>query len=353
MNIRDNVRFNRTKMLDEAALNHRPTHFVRSFLLFMIVYFAADLARQTIMLVPSMIYIYTSDAFIETIRELVTAETINTEMYMEAYQKILEATTTNMPAWMMFVSLLSSGALIVAAILYCKLFEKRGIATLGIRKSNVALEYGVGAVIGFAMYALTFLIAYLTGSVSIVGSASFSGWIIPFLFAFIIQGAGEELLIRGYFMTSIARDYKVFLAVFFSSAVFSLIHMPNSGIQVLAFVNIFLFGVFEGIYVLKRGDIWGACAIHSMWNFTQGNIFGSSVSGMSVMPSVFQTAINPDMTAANGGEFGLEGGFAATIVILVAIGILLLVPPKKSELPDYELYRNQYTYNGQDFTNQH
>ena len=352
MSIKDNVRFNRTKMLDEAALNHRPTHFIRSFFLFMIVYLACDLARQAVMLVPTMVHIYTSDAFIESMKQIITAEKIDYEMYVKAYENILTEVTSNLPVWMVFITLLSSGAFIAGAIVYCKIFEKRGIATLGIRKSNVPLEYGVGMVIGFAMYALTFLIAYITGSVSIVGSASFSGWIIPFFLAFVIQGAGEEILIRGYFMTSVARDYKVFLAVFFSSAVFSMIHMPNSGIQILAFVNIFLFGVFEGIYVLKRGDIWGACAIHSMWNFTQGNVFGSNVSGMSLMPSVFQTSINPDMTAANGGEFGLEGGFAATIVILVAIGIILLIPPKKSELPDYELFREQYD-NTQNFTNQY
>ena len=30
--------------------------------------------------------------------------------------------------------------------------------------------------------------------------------------------------------------------------------------------------------MFKRGNIWGACAIHSFWNFAQGNIFGSYVA---------------------------------------------------------------------------
>jgi hypothetical protein len=37
--------------------------------------------------------------------------------------------------------------------------------------------------------------------------------------------------------------------------------------------------------------------------------------------------------------FGLEGGFSATIVLLVSIGLVLLLPPKRSELPEYELSR--------------
>lgn len=341
MSVRDNVRFNRTKMLDEAAINHRPTHFLHSFLFFMIVYFIADSARQTIMLVPTMIYLFTTSEFRAVFAQAYNGE-IGMDALMDSYSSVLSGVASNIPWWLTLISLVSSVALAVAAILYCRFFEKRRLPTLGIRKSNIALEYGVGAVIGIAMYGLVFLIAFLTGAVSFDGGASFSFPIILFFIAFILQGASEEIFIRGYLMTSVARDYKVFLAVFFSSAVFSLMHISNSGVTVLALINIFIFGVFQGIYVLKRGDLWGACAIHSMWNFTQGNIFGSSVSGNAALPSIFRVVSNPNMVAANGGSFGLEGGFACTAVILAAIGILLLIPPKKSELPDYELFRAQY-----------
>lgn len=341
MSIRDNVRFNRTKMLDEAAINHRPTHFLHSLLFFMIVYFVADTARQSIMLLPTMIYLFSTSEFKSLLGQASSGE-MDMEALMESYSSVLSGIASNIPWWLVLISLISTVALAICAILYCKIFEKRKLPTLGLRKSNIALEYGVGAIIGLAMYSLAFLIAFLTGSVKFEGGASFTFPIILFFLAFIIQGASEEIFIRGYLMTSVARDYKVFLAVFFSSAVFSLIHISNAGVTVLALINIFLFGVFEGIYVLKRGDLWGACAIHSMWNFAQGNIFGSSVSGMGQMPSIFRVVSNPNMTAANGGAFGIEGGFACTIVVLVAIGIILLIPPKKSELPDYELFRAEF-----------
>lgn len=341
MSIRDNVRFNRTKMLDEAAMNHRPTHFLHSLLFFMIVYFIADSARQVFMLLPTMIYLFTTSEFKSLLSQASSGE-MKMEELMESYSSMLTDITANIPWWLVLISLISTVALAVAAILYCKIFEKRKLPTLGLRKSKIGLEYGVGAVIGLAMYSLTFLIAFLTGAVSFEGGASFSFPIILFFIAFIIQGASEEIFIRGYLMTSVARDYKVFLAVFFSSAVFSLIHISNAGVTPPALINIFLFGVFEGIYVLKRGDLWGACAIHSMWNFAQGNIFGSSVSGMGQMPSVFRIVSNPNMTAANGGAFGMEGGFACTVVVLVAIAIILLIPPKKSELPDYEVFRMEF-----------
>lgn len=336
MDLRDNIRLNRTKMLDEAAINHRPSHFMHTLLIFLLVYFIANIAISMITAIPTAIYLLTVDSFWELVRGALN-DTITEEAFNEAMTQI----TANVPWWVTLISLMASGGVLIgASIIYCKFIEKRPIKTLGLRKTNYGLEYGVGALIGVGMYALTFLIAFACGSVKIVGGASFTFPIILFLIGFVIQGAGEEIFVRGYLMTTVARDYKIGLALAFSSAVFALMHGANAGVGALALINIFLFGVFEGIYILKRGDIIGACAIHTMWNFAQGCIFGSSVSGISAMPSIFNTEFDLERTPANGGVFGLEGGFAATIVLLIAIGAILLLKPKQSELPPYELNRN-------------
>ncbi len=328
-------------MLDEAAINHRPTHFIHSLLIFFIVYGIANVASALVSSIPMMIYLLRADAF----WELLTGVMDNT-ITEEAMDLLLTQIINNSPWWVTLCSLIASGgAFIGATIIYCKFIEKRKISTLGLRKTKYALEYGMGSLIGIAMYSLTLGVALACGSVSFVGGATFSFPIILFLIAFVIQGAGEELLVRGYLMTTVARDYKVGLALVFSSAVFSIIHGANAGISAVALINILLFGAFEGIYILKRGDIIGACAIHTMWNFTQGCVFGSSVSGISGMPSIFHIAPNPDMTAANGGAFGLEGGFSATIVLLISIGLVLLLTPKRSELPEYEILRMEYDEN--------
>lgn len=59
-----------------------------------------------------------------------------------------------------------------------------------------------------------------------------------------------------------------------NSIVFALLHMANTGISLLALLNLFLFGVFMSVYMVRRGNLWGACAIHAVWNFVQGNVFG-------------------------------------------------------------------------------
>ena len=335
MNVRDNVRLNRTKMLDEAAINHRPTHFIHSLLVFFIVYTVATIASTLLSSVSMAVYLLNDDSF-WALMDGVMNETLTDEQTT----LLLEQIVADAPWWVTLSSLIATGAAFVgASMIYCKYIEKRNLSTLGLRKTNYAAEYGIGALIGAGMYSLTFLVAFASGAVSFEGAPSFSFAIILFLIAFVIQGAGEELLVRGYLMTTVARDYKIGLALAFSSAVFALLHGSNAGVNTVALINIFLFGVFEGIYILKRGDIIGACAIHTMWNFTQGCIFGSNVSGISGMPAIFHTVSNPDMTSANGGVFGLEGSFAATIVLLLAIGLILLLTPKRSELPEYELAR--------------
>ena len=103
-----------------------------------------------------------------------------------------------------------------------------------------------------------------------------------------------------------------------------------------ALINIVLFGIFEGILIIKRGSIWMAASVHTVWNFAQGNIFGVSVSGTAKTASLLMTEFAEGSAAAfwNGGAFGSEGGFAVTIVIAVAVASALFLPSNSRELSE-------------------
>jgi len=135
---------------------------------------------------------------------------------------------------------------------------------------------------------------------------------------------------RGYMMVSVSRRYSLVLAVLTNSVAFGLLHIFNPGFGPLPLLNIVLFGILESVYVLKRGDLWGACAIHSIWNFMQGNVFGISVSGMGISASPLVAAADPSTAWLNGGAFGLEGGVAVTAVLAVAILLMLFLLPNKN-----------------------
>lgn len=320
----------RTKMLDEAVLNHKPQSLFITLLIFYLVYFIGQFITNAIVSVPTAIWVVTYDGFLEALKSYTESAMAGVED--TAFIELVNQMILNQPSWVLLVALFASGILIVTAIFYCKKFEKRPITSLGIRKKNFLKEYGIGSIIGLLMISATFLIPFLFGAVSIkLNPNGISPLIILFLLAFIVQGAGEEIFFRGYYMITVARDYKIATAIGVTSILFSLLHSNNDGYGALPFINILLFSIFIGIYVFKRGDIWGACAIHSMWNFAQSCVFGSNVSGISNVPSIFVLDVKENMTLASGGSFGLEGSIATTIIMLVAISLIFFLKTKKGE----------------------
>ena len=249
-----------------------------------------------------------------------------------AYDKAMDAVLAS--PTMALVSLLATAGSITGVFIYCRAIERRKLSTLGLRRGHILREYLVGLVIGFGLFALALLIAVLSGSVSYLGLGGAPVLLLLlFLVGFMIQGMSEELLCRGYLMLSLARRQNLALAVVVSSAVFGLMHLPNSNVTWLAILNIVLFGCLMGFYILKRGDIWGAGAIHTAWNFSQGNLFGISVSGMEPMPSLLNFASTDSSNLISGGAFGIEGGLAATIVLVLGTAAVLFLKNLEAARP--------------------
>lgn len=237
---------------------------------------------------------------------------------------------TDMPDWMMLVNLFATALMTLTAILFCLLLQKRKPTSLGFRRKNAVREYLIGALIGAGLFSVAIGICCATGSVRLTASPFSVGTWLLFLIGFLIQGMSEEVLCRGYFMGSVCRRNPIWLAVLLNSVLFSLLHIFNGGVTFLALLNIALFGVLISLYVLRRGDLWGACAMHSLWNFVQGNVFGVSVSGTGSGAS----PLSAELTGSalwNGGSFGLEGGLAVTIVLAAGILILLFLIPNAKE----------------------
>jgi membrane protease YdiL (CAAX protease family) len=69
---------------------------------------------------------------------------------------------------------------------------------------------------------------------------------------------------------------------------------------------------------LKTRGLWLPIWLHWSWNFFQGPIFSSNVSGLGTEPRIFEV-----QTAApnwlSGGTYGLEASAALTLTCTVAI----------------------------------
>lgn len=321
-----------TRMLSGAKSSLPPEKRNRSIftdlMIFLLVYMIATIPQSIVSSACITAVMLSDPAFYELIRSGIEAGTLDQSALNQYILQISE----NMPSWVYAVTLCVTGLFILASLIYCRFFEKRKAYTLGFTARGCLSEYILGAGSGLVMISLPILVCYFTNCIEITLSETLNPLMIAIFFlAFLLQGMGEEALFRGYLMTSMARKTNIWTAIIISSLAFSLFHMGNSSFGLIAFVNIFLFGVFASVFMLKRGSIWAVSAIHSIWNFAQGNLFGFNVSGNPKFDTVFVSTQAQFGSILHGGDFGPEGGLGVTVILLIALLIALLLPTKKSE----------------------
>jgi len=232
-------------------------------------------------------------------------------------------------------SLFEEGIGLATLLVYCRFAERRPFSSMGYRKKGAVSQYLIGLAGGFALFAAVIGLGTLLGGFTFEGfTDSFRPGILLLFFAgFMVQGMFEEAICRGWMMVSLSRKSPVLAGALINAALFALMHAFNPGFGPLPIINLFLFGLFASVYMLRTGNIWGVAAIHSVWNFVQGNFFGLSVSGMPLMPTVFRFG-STDNALINGGDFGPEGGLPVTIVLAVGIALVMLVP-KRGEKTEF------------------
>ncbi|MPQ44483.1 CPBP family intramembrane glutamic endopeptidase [Clostridium tarantellae] len=228
----------------------------------------------------------------------------------------------------------TSGAILIYYLI-AEFKEKRSFFTLGLPlNKNIFLKYLIGFLIGIIMLSVIALTIVSLGCGKISFNkinTNFSDIIsyIYVLISWIILGASEEIMVRGYMFPSIAVKKGVIFSILLTSIYFGLIHITGKGVNFIAIFNLSLFGILDCLYAIYEESIWGVCALHAAWNFCQGNIFGFIVSGDIVGGgSLFKTGII-DVNIINGGIFGPEASIITTIVIIIAIVIILVLQRKK------------------------
>ena len=215
-----------------------------------------------------------------------------------------------------------------------KVIEKRSFSSIGFNKNNWLKKYSLGFLIGLAMMSIIVLILFPFGYITVeknpiqpVGISAIAS-VLVILFGWIIQGATEEIVTRGWLLNVLSTKYNIGVGLLISSTLFGLMHLTNPNVNYIAVINIILVGLFYGLYVIKTNDLWAVCGMHSAWNFAQGNIFGFKVSGLdvSVGSLIDLNLVGSDFVT--GGIFGPEAGITATFILLASIGILLFIDKK-------------------------
>ncbi len=229
-------------------------------------------------------------------------------------------------------NLVTTGFSLLLFALGGKFFLKHSFQSLGFSFNNFFKEYPKGMVIGLAMFTLCVLIGMAIGEQTLTYNSTPFSWVmwLSFFGLFFVQGMSEEVIFRSVAFTEISAKWGVPVGFIGSSILFALFHAMNGGSGFMALLNMFLFGLVMAIIYYYTQNIWVSSAVHSIWNFAEGNIFGISISGHKAFA---ETIFNSKVTGSDfltGGAFGLEGGIICSIGLIIA-GVVLFFAYRKSQ----------------------
>lgn len=227
---------------------------------------------------------------------------------------------------------LAFGGLILLVWLWVRLYERRGFATLGFERGAALRQYGRGLALGFLAFAaavgLLALFGYVAPEASDPGRVGLAALaaVLLILPGWLVQGAAEEVLTRGWMLPALAARYRPWIGIAVSSLFFAAAHGLNPNLTPLALINLVLYGLFAALYALREGSLWGIAAFHAVWNWAQGNLFGLQVSGAALGGGMLFDLMETGPDWFTGGAFGPEGGLAVTAVLLAGTAIILAWP---------------------------
>lgn len=235
------------------------------------------------------------------------------------------------PTGNLLLALGMTGVTVVLVLLCGRCIDRRPLRTMGLTRHRLLPDYLCGFLLGLAMFSVVVLLAWMGGALTFHGTADIQHPLaaVLLILGWMIQGFSEELTFRGWLMMSAGTHHRPHTAILVSALCFAAAHLGNDGVSIPACVNLTLFGIAAALLVLRTDSIWCAAAMHSAWNWAQGNLYGLQVSGIEAGDSLLHAAQTDTAAWLSGGRFGLEAGAGTTAVLGVLIFVLMILPQRK------------------------
>ena len=184
-------------------------------------------------------------------------------------------------------------------------------------------ELLVGLAMGALLMCAVIAVLTLLGSYHVVDVGWNTG-VLAGLQAGILAGFTEEILVRGVMLRLIEGWLGTWWALAITAVFFGVAHLGNPQATVFGAVAIILeAGILLGACYLLTRRLWLAIGVHAAWNFVQGGIFGSDISGTGSGRGLIEARFTgPDLLT--GGAMGVEGSIVAVLLCTTA-GLAMLL----------------------------
>ncbi len=205
------------------------------------------------------------------------------------------------------------------------------LSDVGFAPKHAGRDLVAGAAIGALLFSLVALELFAGGFYRVLKVHPTSDLAVAALL--LIGGAVlEELLFRGVIFRLVEEWTGTWIALAVSAILFGLAHAANPGATPVSSIAIALeAGILLGAaYVLTR-NLWLPIGLHFAWNFFEGPVFGTQISGHSFL----RDAVTAQLTGPSwitGGSFGPEAGLPAIVTCTIAAVLLLVVASRRNEI---------------------
>lgn len=211
---------------------------------------------------------------------------------------------------------------------YVRYIERRDVTELAPR--GAAAELLVGFVVGSLLFFTTMLVLWLLDAWTYTGMVEGSTWIYPLVIAMLVAVA-EETLVRGVVFRLLEEWLGSWIALGISAIIFGLMHAFNPGATPISVIAIALeAGVLLGAVYMFSRRLWLVYGLHAAWNFSEGGIFVTRVSGHKVEGLVGVDFHGSDILT--GGSFGPEASVIAIVVCLSGAACFLALAKKSGRI---------------------
>ncbi|MCK1794462.1 CPBP family intramembrane metalloprotease [Streptomyces sp. XM4193] len=171
--------------------------------------------------------------------------------------------------------------------------EQRPFSALGLRGPGRVrrLLLGVGtAIVGLIVLNIV-AGAVASGSEQEGGGALALPQALLLLVTFAVQAPTEELLFRGFLLPVLCRRWGMAAGVLLTSALFGLAHLINPAAPPVYALLTFLLGLALAMWTLADGNLWRACAFHTVWNWAPTAFGGGGDGNASGLDAATVTSV--------------------------------------------------------------
>lgn len=213
--------------------------------------------------------------------------------------------------------------------------EGNPLPAMGLGRSHLLHDATLGVALGAAMIALIVVPAAIVEHASFrLTLSAHSLKLAAAVVLILATGAmAEEASFRGYPFQRLVDGLGSAGAIGLMAALFGVAHLRNPNASFFGVVNTIGIGVVLALAYLRTRSLWLPWGIHFGWNAMLGLMLGLPVSGIKEFGVIVHGTMNGPKWLTGGG-YGIEGGSAGTLAILVGMGMMLVITKGRREDAD-------------------